>query len=278
MTPETASGAALAAAVARLREAGVEAAARDARRLLAHALGTPPERLALHLDAPLGAAAPVFADAVAARAARQPLAQIVGQRLFHGRAFRVTRDVLDPRPETEAVVAAALAETFATVLDLGTGSGCILLTLLAERPGTTGLGTDLSAPALAVAAGNAAALGLSGRAAFVRADWFDGVTGRFDLIVSNPPYIAAADLAALDPEVRDWEPAIALTPGGDGLAAYRAIAAGGRAHLQPGGRLVLEIGAGQDADVRAILAAAGWRDLCLARDLDGRPRVVVARA
>jgi release factor glutamine methyltransferase len=276
VTGELAS-AALAAAVARLRAAGVEDPARDARRLLAHALGIAPDRLALALDAPLGAAASTFAAAVAARAARQPVAQIVGRREFRGRTFRVTSDVLDPRPETEALVEAALAEPFATVLDLGTGSGCILLTLLAERPAATGLGTDLSAAALAVAVANAEALGLAGRAAFRQADWFDGVTGRFDLIVSNPPYIAEAELPALAPEVRDWEPLSALSPGGDGLAAYRAIAAGGRDRLTPGGRLVVEIGAGQGGSVPAIFAAAGWRDITLSHDLAGRPRVVAAR-
>ncbi|MFN6980131.1 MAG: peptide chain release factor N(5)-glutamine methyltransferase, partial [Gemmobacter sp.] len=244
----------------------------------AHALGLDPGRLALHLDAPLGPAAGAFAAAVAARAARQPIAQIIGRRAFRGRDFRVTPDVLDPRPETEALVDAALAEPFGHVLDLGTGSGAILLTLLAERPAARGLGSDISAAALAVAAGNAAALGVADRARFMQADWLAGITGRFDLILSNPPYVAAGEMPGLAPEVRDWEPHLALTPGGDGLGAYRIIAAGAAAHLAPGGRLMVEIGAAQGDAVPAILRAAGWQAIGLLPDLDGRPRVVTARA
>jgi release factor glutamine methyltransferase len=270
---------ALRAAIPRLQAAGVEAPARDARLLLAHATGIAPDRLTLQLADPLGPeAAARFEVAVSARAARQPVSQITGRRLFWGRPFRVSRDTLDPRPETEGLVEAALETPFATVLDLGTGTGAILLTLLAERPAATGLGTDLSEPALAVAAENAAALGLGARAAFRRADWFEGVPERFDLIVSNPPYIAEAELAGLAPEVRAWEPRQALTPGGDGLDAYRAIAAGARAHLTPGGRLIVEIGAGQGAAVAGLVAAAGLEDPVLRADLEGRDRVVLARA
>lgn len=267
---------ALADAAARLRAAGVPDAAADARRLLAHALGLAPGRLTLALPGPLPeAAAARFAEAVARRAARQPVAQILGERLFWGRPFRVTPDVLDPRPETETLVAAALEAPFARMLDLGTGSGCLLLTLLAECPGATGLGTDISAAALAVAADNATRLGLAARAAFARADWFSGVSGFFDLIVSNPPYIAAAEWATLAPEVRDWEPRAALTPGEDGLAAYRAIAAGAGGHLAPGGRLVLEVGAGQGEAVAAICEAAGLGPTALRVDMDGRARAVL---
>lgn len=270
------AGAVLAEAAARLRAAGVPDAMADARRLLAHALGIAPDRLTLALPEPLPeAAAARFADAVARRAARQPVAQILGERLFWGRAFRVTPDVLDPRPETETLVAAALEAPFARVLDLGTGSGCLLLTLLAERPEASGLGIDISGAALAVAAGNAARLGVSGRAGFLRADWFAGVSGRFDLIVSNPPYIAGAEWETLAPELREWEPRAALTPGGDGLAAYRAIAAGAGAHLAPGGRIVLEVGAGQGAAVAAICAAAGLGPAALRPDMDGRARAVL---
>lgn len=270
------AGAVLAEAAARLRAAGVPDAMADARRLLAHALGIAPDRLTLALPEPLPeAAAARFAGAVARRAARQPVAQILGERLFWGRAFRVTPDVLDPRPETETLVAAALEAPFARVLDLGTGSGCLLLTLLAERPEASGLGIDISGAALAVAAGNAARLGVSGRAGFLRADWFAGVSGRFDLIVSNPPYIAGAEWETLAPELREWEPRAALTPGGDGLAAYRAIAAGAGAHLAPGGRIVLEVGAGQGAAVAAICAAAGLGPAALRPDMDGRARAVL---
>lgn len=270
---------ALRAAIPRLAAAGVEDAARDARLLLAHAMEIAADRLTLHLPDPLApAAAARFETAIAARAARQPVAQITGRRLFWGRPFRVTRDTLDPRPETETLVATALEDPFARVLDLGTGTGCILLTLLAERPQASGTGLDLSPAALAVAAENAAALGLAARADFAPSDWFAAATGRYDLIVSNPPYIAAAEMAALSPEVRAWEPHLALTPGGDGLAAYRAIAAGARAHLAPGGRLLLEIGPTQGAAVAGLLKAAGLTGVEIRKDMDGRDRVVAARA
>ncbi len=271
---------ALADAARQLAAACVSDAPRDARRLLAHAMGVDPARLTLHLQDDLTPdAAARFAEAVAARLRRQPVSQITGQRLFFGRSFRVTPDVLDPRPETEVLVAAGLQEPFVRVLDLGTGSGAILLTLLAERAGATGLGTDASAAALDVARANAQALGLADRAQFAPGDWWQAVPddARFDLIVSNPPYIAEAEMAGLAPEVRDWEPRLALTPGGDGLDAYRAIAAGAAAHLAPGGRLLVEIGPTQAGAVAALLAAAGLADLRVLPDLDGRDRVVTAR-
>jgi release factor glutamine methyltransferase len=164
------------------------------------------------------------------------------------------------------------------VLDLGTGSGAILLTLLAERPLATGLATDLSPAALAVATGNAEALGLATRANFACGSWFAPVTGLFDLIVSNPPYIAADEMADLSPDVLNWEPHLALTPGGDGLAPYRAIAAGAAAHLAPGGRLMVEIGPSQGAAVRGFFAEAGLVTPTILPDLDGRDRVVMAHA
>lgn len=268
---------ALRAAIPRLRAAGVDDPARDARALLAHAAGLTPERLTLHLTDPLTEAqAATFAAHIAARSARQPVAQIIGSRLFWGRAFCVNRDVLDPRPETEVLVEQALSQPFSRLLDLGTGSGAILITLLAECPQATGMGVDLSAAALTVARGNARLLGVMGRAEFRQSNWFAGVDGAFDLIVSNPPYIAAAEMPALAPEVRDWEPPEALTPGGDGLDAYRAIAAGVGPHLAPGGRLLVEIGPTQGAAVAALFSAAGLESLRVIADLDGRPRVVTA--
>lgn len=268
---------ALRTGIRELAAAGVPDPARDARLLLAHALEVPADRLTLLLPDPLPMpAAARFDAALWHRMMRRPVSQITGRRLFWGRSFRVTRDTLDPRPETEALVAAALEEPFASVLDLGTGTGAILLSLMAERPGTVGTGTDISPAALAVAAENAAALGLSPR--LIRSDWFAQVDGRFDLIVSNPPYIAAAEMAALAPEVRDWEPRGALTDEGDGLGAYRAIAAGADAHLAPGGRLAVEIGATQAGAVAALLSGAGLRVDGVRRDMDGRDRVVIARA
>ncbi len=268
---------ALRAAIPDLRAAGVPDAPRDARLLLAHAIGIAADRLTLHLgDALSDQSLSRFHTAVAARLRRQPIAQIIGHRLFWGRRFRVTQDTLDPRPETECLIAEALRRPFATLLDLGTGTGCILLTCLAEMPMAQGIGTDVSPQAIAVASANADALGLAGRATFQVADWFAGVDGRFDLITSNPPYIAAKDMPELSPEVRDWEPHLALSPGGDGLDAYRAIATGAVARLLSGGRLLLEIGPTQGAAVCGLLRAEGFDAVACLQDLDGRDRVVTA--
>lgn len=273
----TTGNAALAAAVSRLRAAGVEDPPRDARILLAFALDLPAHRLTLHLaDALTEPQARSYEEAVRARIARQPVAQITGQRLFWGRPFLVTRDTLDPRPDTETLVAAALERPFLSLLDLGTGTGCILLSCLAGMPMAQGLGTDISPAALVVAEENARRLGLVPRARFRRSDWFSEVPGRYDLIISNPPYIAADEMAGLAPEVRDWEPHLALTPGGDGLGAYRIIARNAPARLMAGGRLMLEIGPTQGQAVSALLAAQGLCDIHVLPDMDGRDRVVSA--
>jgi release factor glutamine methyltransferase len=213
---------------------------------------------------------------IAARVARVPVSRITGRRTFWGRDFAVTADVLDPRPETEVLVALALAGPFDRVLDLGTGSGCILVTLLAERPAATGTGTDVSDGALVAAQANAVALGVADRATFVPADWFAGAYGRFALIVSNPPYIAEDEMPGLAAEVRDHDPRIALTPGGDGLAAHRAIAADACRHLMPGGRLLIEIGPTQGRAVADLMSAGGLTDIRVLPDLDGRDRVISA--
>lgn len=268
----------LAQAAAELRAAGVPDPMRDARRLLAHALDAPTERLTLLLGDPVEAGAEArFRAAVARRVRREPVSQITGRRAFWGRDFRVSRAVLDPRPETETLVALALDAPFKRVLDIGTGSGCILATLLAERSGARGTGTDVSDEALEVAAENAARLGVAGRAEFRRTEWARDVAGPFDLIVSNPPYIAAAEMPDLSPEVREWEPRLALTDGGDGLTAYRAIADQAPALLGPGGRLIVEIGPTQGAQVAALFVEGGLEEVRLHHDLDGRDRCVSAR-
>ncbi|MDZ4137783.1 MAG: peptide chain release factor N(5)-glutamine methyltransferase, partial [Erythrobacter sp.] len=242
-----------------------------------YAMDLPADRLHLHLgDALSGEAAGRLQAALTARLCRQPVSQIIGNRLFWGRAFRVTPDVLDPRPETECLIEAALAAPCSRVLDLGTGSGVIAVTLLAERPEAQGLASDISTVALAVARENAARHGLGDRLRFKQSDWFEAITGRFDLIVSNPPYITATEMATLCPEVRDWEPHLALTPGGDGLDAYRAIAAGAMSHLLSSGRLIVEIGPTQAAAVTALFVAAGMIVTATLQDLDGRDRVVCA--
>jgi len=269
---------ALRRATLQLRQAGIEEAAGDARHLLAHAMHVPREQLLLNAGLLLSKAQQSeFERSISARISRKPVSQITGRRLFWGRPFTVTQDTLDPRPETECLIEAALHRNFTRILDLGTGTGCILLTLLSERAGATGVGVDISAAAMCVARENAAAFGLAGRAEFAVSDWFGGVWGRFDLIVSNPPYIAEAEMADLSPEVLH-EPRMALTPGGDGLDAYRAIAAGALRHLEPGGRMLVEIGWTQAAMVRALLADAGLGSLRTLRDLDGRDRVIAATA
>ena len=268
---------ALRAGIRELADAGIPDPARDARVLLAHAMRIRPDRLTMMLPEvlPMPACAR-FDAALSHRVIRRPVAQITGRRLFWGREFRVTRDTLDPRPETETLVAAALEAPFGRVLDLGTGTGAILLTLLAERRQAEGTGTDISAAALAIAGENASTLGLSPR--LLQSDWFAAVEGRFDLIVSNPPYIAADEMPDLAPEVREWEPHSALTDGGDGLGAYREIAAGAAAHLLPGGRLAVEVGPMQAAPVLALFAASGLQADGMRHDMDGRERVVMARA
>lgn len=268
---------ALRRAVSLLRDAGIEDGSRDARVLLAHALGIGHDRLTLKLqDEMTEPQAALYDAALVARIARQPVAQITGRRLFWGLSFRVTRDVLDPRPETETLVAEALKVPFLKVLDLGTGTGCILLSCLKGMPLARGLGTDISDAALQVAVGNTRDLGLEARARFRKSDWFGQVTGAFDLIVSNPPYIAAEEMPALAPEVRDWEPHLALTPGGDGLDAYRTIARGAGARLLPGGRLLVEIGPTQGQAVAALFGAEGFAAIRILPDMDGRDRVVAA--
>jgi release factor glutamine methyltransferase len=268
---------ALRRAVPLLRDAGIEDGSRDARVLLAHALGIGHDRLTLKLqDEMTGPQTALYDAALQSRIARQPVAQITGRRLFWGHSFRVTRDVLDPRPETETLVAEALARPFLKMLDLGTGTGCILLSCLKGMPMARGVGTDISDAALQVAIGNTRDLGLEARARFRKADWFSGVTGAFDLIVSNPPYIAEGEMPGLAPEVRDWEPHLALTPGGDGLDPYRAIARGAGARLMPGGRLLVEIGPTQGAAVTALFRAAGLDEVRILPDMDGRDRVVAA--
>lgn len=270
---------ALVEATRALTNAGIEGAARDARRLLAHALNIAPDRVTLHLQDPVtDTASAAINAAITARAARQPVSHIIGTRNFWGRDFRVTPDTLDPRPETEILIEAALQRPFSRVLDLGLGTGCILLTLLAERPAATGIGVDISDPALEVARENAARLRVADRADLRQSDWFANVEGRFDLIVSNPPYIAAEEMDGLSPEVRLHEPHLALTPGGDGLAPYRIIAQNVAAHLAPKGRILVEIGPTQGPAVTEMFRAAGLIRIATLPDFDGRDRVVEAFA
>jgi len=264
-------------AITRLKNAGVPDPARDARRLLSHALGCAPDRLLLHThDKMSNKQRARFDDALAAREARQPVSHILGFREFFGRNFDVNKHVLDPRPETETLVEEALKHNFQSVLDLGTGSGAILLSLLAERPQTSGVGVDISEDALSVAKHNAAKLGLEERVEWLQSDWLQNVDGRYDLIVCNPPYIDNAVYEGLDPEPRNWEPRIALTPGEDGLQVYRVLAPRLFGHLKTGGRVLFEIGYDQGARVSALLSEAGFGNVGILQDLDTRDRVVWA--
>ena len=269
-------GEALRSATRRLAQAGVSDPGRDARILVAAASGHPADRIRLYESEPcLGLEA--LEDSLIQREARKPVAMIVGQREFWGRPFKVTTDTLVPRPETEVLVEEALKQPFARVLDLGTGSGAIIVSLLCEIEAATGVGVDVSEPALAVARANAATFDVATRVEMIRSDWFRNVQGKFDLIVSNPPYVSEEEFESLAPEVRNWDPKGALSPGGDGLDAYRRIAKEGHAFLADHGRLLVEIGSTQSDSVTQILAGEGWDVFGTRVDLDGRNRVICAR-
>jgi release factor glutamine methyltransferase len=238
----------------------------DARVLVGHALGLDHAALAAQAARALSEAEAEAITATAARRLqREPVARILGSKEFWGLKFKLNAATLVPRPETETVVEAALdgidrkqgRERGLKLADLGTGSGAILLALLSELPRSSGLGIDVSHAALGCARDNAAALGLAERAWFVAGDFGAALKGPFDLIVSNPPYVAHDDIVTLEPEVSEFDPHCALDGGPDGLAAYRVIARAARGLLAPDGILVLELGSGQLAAVENILAAEG---------------------
>jgi release factor glutamine methyltransferase len=274
------------AAARLLREAGLATPSLDSRVLLCHAAGLSHEKLIARGREPLprGVAAR-FAGYVTRRLSGEPVSRIKGFREFFGRDFLIDEHTLDPRPDTERLVEAAIEIARREesshpeplrLLDLGTGSGCILTTLLAELPSAEGTGTDLSPGALHMASENAQRLGLGARARFVTADWFDGLTGQFDIIVANPPYIASGEIASLSREVSGHDPAAALDGGADGLAAYRRIALRAHDFLAPGGHLLVEIGSSQAQAVFGLFRSAGLlleEDGVLC-DLAGRPRCI----
>lgn len=259
-------------------ESVTDTARLDAELLMAEALGVSRSELLLRHT---GDSEPDgFEALVRRRLAYEPVAQILGRKEFYGREFRVCRDVLTPRADSETTVAAALeaCPRARRVLDCGTGSGALLLTLLAEWPWASGVGIDRSESALAVATGNAARLGLADRAEmwpgdWREPDWADGL-GRFDCVIANPPYVEAS--AVLDRSVSDYEPAEALYAGPEGLDDYRALLPQLPALLEPGGVAVLEIGAAQAEVVTQIAAEAGFRSE-MRRDLGGRPRALILR-
>jgi len=272
------------AAARLLREARIAAPELDARLLLCHAAGLTHEAYVAGInDALAPDAAARFGACVARRLAGEPVSRIVGVREFYGRPFRIDASTLDPRPDTETLIEAALelagGEALLRLLDLGTGSGCILVTLLAELPRAAGVGIDKSLPALELARANAESLGVTDRARFIAGDWLEAVQDTFDLVVANPPYLSAADMVGLSNEVGAHDPKDALYGGPDGLFAYRRIVPRLLKVLRPGGIALFEIGHTQAEAVSGLLAEAGlileqgpWRDLA------GRPRVVGGRA
>ena len=212
------------------------------------------------------------------RCAFEPVSRILGVREFYGRDFKITPDVLDPRADTETLIGVATGlgtgKASFGILDLGTGSGAIAVTLLAELPQAHGVATDISEAALAIAKANALTHGVADRLRLVHANWFAGVDGKFDLIVSNPPYIPAGDIAGLGPEVRDYDPGSALAGGDDGLQAYRQIAAGASRLLAPRGHVLVETGATQAEGVKDIFEANGLALAGQFRDLGGHIRAL----
>lgn len=279
---------ALAAAAARLAQAGIAESRLEARVLAAAALELTREALLAHGEAAVAPErAARLADFVARRAAGEPAARILGHKEFWSLDFEVSADTLVPRPESETLIEAVLAavsdrQAPLTVLDLGTGTGCLLLALLSELPNARGVGVDLNPGAVAMATRNAARLGLAERTRWITADFAADVAAGtltrervFDLIVSNPPYVPDSDIAGLAPEVARHDPRLALAGGADGLAAYRVLASRIARLLAPAGVAVLEHGQGQEEAVAAIMTAAGLAVTGRRADLAGILRCVV---
>ncbi len=277
------AGALLADARTCLRAAGIGTADLDARLLVASLLGLTAARLIVDGDRPVERQeAARVAAAVARRAAGEPVGRILGEREFWGIPFRLNEATLEPRPDSETIVEAALSacgdpQRAWRILDLGTGTGCLLVALLTERPAACGIGVDLSARALEAARANADAAGVGGRALFVRADLAKPVAADLDLVVSNPPYIRSADIDGLDREVRLHDPRLALDGGADGLDPYRRLLGWVGEALRPGGTVVLEVAPEGATAVADLGEDAGFAVMDVRADLAARPRAVVLR-
>jgi len=267
------------------RAAGIDDADADARVLAGHALHLDRARLISQSDRVLEAREVNAISGLAARRLkREPVSRILGRKEFWSLALAITPDVLVPRPETETVVEGALDFVVRNglrmeklrILDIGTGSGALLVALLNELPNATGIGTDISRAALEAAQINVAQFGFESRSSLIACDMAAGVEGQFDLVVSNPPYIARGEIASLAPEVRDYDPMMALDGGDDGLTAYRSISADAKRILAQGGRLFVEMGAGQEPAVRELFTNAGLEVGIARNDLAGTPRVLGA--
>ena len=265
-------------------EHGLDNPQEDARHLVSGVLGLSLSAMVTEgarvIDADEQAA---VAAAVERRKNREPVYRILGAREFYGLDFLLSPETLEPRPDTEILVEHCLAflerriaeNRSARFVDLGTGTGAIAISLLSQCAGAEGVATDISEGALETARSNALINGVAGRLRLARGSWFGAVTGRFDMIVSNPPYIASAEIEALQPEVRDFDPKAALDGGATGLDAYRMIADGADAHLEDGGVVALEIGAEQKSDVTQLFQGAGFKLLVAAKDLGGNDRVLM---
>ncbi|MDB2437316.1 peptide chain release factor N(5)-glutamine methyltransferase [Hellea sp.] len=267
--------------IGQLREAGLDSPDLDARLLVMAATGfSHADMIARGTDLLSTEALELMSDYTERRLAGEPVDNILGSREFYGRSFKINKDVLSPRPETEMLVDAALEilkETpDARILDLGTGSGAIIISCLAEAAHAEGVAVDMSPEALTIAEQNAKTHGVADRLTFLCGSWFEPVTGVFDIILSNPPYITDEAMTALDIEVAKFDPELALRGGADGLTAYRAIISEAEAYLKPGGSLLLEIGYDQGQTVFNILQALPYEDVSIHRDLSGHERMIKA--
>lgn len=264
-----------------LAAAGIEQPQRDARLLLEAAGGVDATQVIAYPERKLDEAGrSAFVALVARRKSREPISRILGRREFWSLPFKVSKHTLDPRPDSEALIEAVLdrvpdRQAPIALLDFGTGTGCLLLALLSELPRARGIGIDCDPGAVATATENAATLGLAARAEFRTGDWGRGLQGAFDIIVSNPPYIEAAAIAGLAPEVARYDPRPALDGGADGLDAYRALAPDAFRLLKPGGLLALEIGQGQGDSVRGLITGQGLAFGGSRRDLAAIERCLI---
>tara|TARA_B100000686_G_C16659977_1_gene900365 strand:+ start:17 stop:877 length:861 start_codon:yes stop_codon:yes gene_type:complete len=265
----------------RLKAAQIESPRRDARLLFAYVTGKTVEWIVAHNDEAAEELSE-FENVLRRREAREPLSHILGKREFWSLSFKVNASVLDPRPDSEIVVSAVLGKypesgRALQIADLGTGTGCLLLSILSERPTAEGMGVDISESALSIARKNALRFGLSARATFVQSDWDSALDKTFDVVLSNPPYIPTAEIEGLAPEITLYEPRCAIDGGADGLVAYRQIADALPRILKPNGLVALEIGQGQEGSVPEILRDSGIQAVSLEKDLAGIPRCVLGR-
>lgn len=285
ISPDTPIGASIRDVAALFHVCGVDDPKVSARFLAQAACNFSAAELVARMDEPLGAsAAEKLVNFVARRLRHEPVSRILGRRHFWRNEFLIDPSVLDPRPETELILETALARLAARrneplrILDLGTGSGALLCALLQEFPASVGTGVDLSRPACRIATENLQRLGLSARGSILNSNWRDQpIDDEWDLIVSNPPYIASGQIADLSPDVRDWDPHLALDGGVDGLDAYRVLAPILMGRLATTGLALLEIAFDQELTATAILHASGLQIIETRHDLSGRPRVLVVK-